>query len=165
MLPSQKKPMLFSFVVICCCRFPISFSNFESPRKMSLMSPLFTIIGDSNVRRNMTGLNVASREAMKSAQIIDCDKIASLESALRDVRAESNVLIIASITEFLMEPGDCGTIFSSIDPVLAALTTKLSGFCAYRPSLQVGVTRLTPSSACFICVWSLTSSIIEKITY
>ena len=35
------------------------------------MSRLISIIGDGNVRRNMTGLNVASREAMKSAQVID----------------------------------------------------------------------------------------------
>ena len=37
----------------------------------STMSRLISIIGDANVRRNMAGLNVSSRDAMKNAQVID----------------------------------------------------------------------------------------------
>ena len=100
------------------------------------VSRLFTVIGDANVRRNMIGMNIASRECMKTAQIIDCSALVGLDQALNEVRAESNVLILASVTEFLLANGDCGTIFSSIDPVLCDLTTKIVGFCAYRPHLQ-----------------------------
>ena len=101
------------------------------------ISRLFTVIGDANFRRNMTGLNIASRESMKTAQLIDCVHLANLDKALQEVRAESSVLIIASMTEFIVSSGDCGTIFSSVDPVLADVATKLSGFCAFRPTLQV----------------------------
>ena len=104
--------------------------------KMST-DPLFTIVGDTNVTRNMTGLNIASRPSMKSAQVIECLSQANFETALTDVRAESSVLIIACLTDFLLASGDCGTIFSSVDPVLATLVTKLSNFCAYRPNLKV----------------------------
>ena len=98
---------------------------------------MYTIIGDANVRRNMTGLNMASREAMKTAEIIDCTLMSNLDASLNAVRAESTILILASITEFLLSSGDCGTIFSSIDPVLASLSAKLNGFSTFRPGLQV----------------------------
>ena len=101
------------------------------------LSRLYTIIGDSNVRRNMTGLNMASREVMKTAEIIDCTLMSTLDASLNSVRPESNILILASVTEFLLSSGDCGTIFSSIDPVLSSLSAKLNGFSTFRPNLQV----------------------------
>ena len=99
----------------------------------------FSIIGDANVRRNMTGLNLASREVMKGSQIIDCDTMASLDAALGEVRSESTVLILASITEFLIVGGFCGTIYSSIDTTLALFANKINGFCDSRPNLQVHI--------------------------
>ena len=129
---------------VCCLPFSgerflnfiKTFSSFIKFLIMSL-SRLFTIIGDQNVRRNMTGLNIASREAMKSAQIIDCVSLSTLDKALHEVRAESTVLILASITEFIIAGGDCGTIHSSLDPVLSSFATTLIGFCAFRPNLHV----------------------------
>ena len=100
------------------------------------VSRIFTIVGDGNVRRNMTALNIASRTSMKKAQIIDHVGI-PLEQALAGVQPESNVCIIASITEMLISGGDCGTIFSTIDPVLASLHAQISSFCIARPSIQV----------------------------
>ena len=101
-----------------------------------MVSKLYTIIGDANVRRNMIGMNIASRESMKAAQIIDCVSMATLDDALSEVKSETEVLIVAAITEFLLASGDCGTIFSSVDPILSALATKLSNFCGHRPSLK-----------------------------
>ena len=107
------------------------------------ISRLFTIIGDQNVRRNMTGLNVASREVMKSAQVLDCSSMTDMDSRLNEVRPESEVLILASITEFLLSSGDCGTIYSSIDPVLTAFASKVVGFCAYRRNLKASISFIT----------------------
>ena len=101
------------------------------------MSRLFSIVGDSNIRRNMTGLNIASRDSMKTAQVIDCASLIALDAAFQEVRAESEVLILATITDFLISGGTGGTIFSTIDPVLATFTTKLLNFVAFRPNLQV----------------------------
>ena len=101
------------------------------------MSRLVSVVGDSNVRRNMTSLNMASRESIKNAQIIDCAIISSLDSALASVRKESSLCIVACITDFLVMAGECGTILSSIDPVLASFSQKLTSFCSSRQSLQV----------------------------
>ena len=112
------------------------------------MSRLFSVVGDSNVRRNMTGLNTASREAMKSAQVIDCESLAAFEAALTEVRAESNVCIIAALTGFILASGDCGTINSAIDPVLDSVSKKLAQFCNARRDLQVRQVGLVFSLVC-----------------
>ena len=101
------------------------------------VSRLFTVIGDMNIRRNMTELNIASRESMKNAQVIDCVSLVAFDEALSNIRKESSVLIVAAVTEFIMSIGDCGTVASTIDPVLSELTNKLCGFCLLRPNLQV----------------------------
>ena len=101
------------------------------------VSRLFTIIGDSNVRRNMTGLNIASREAMKKAQIIDYNGVTPFASALNDVKKDTNVCIIAAVTDLLVANGDCGTIAASIDPVLTDICAQLSSFCVAHPTIQV----------------------------
>ena len=102
-----------------------------------MVSKLYTIIGDANVRRNMIGMTIASRESMKAAQIIDCVHLSTLDNALNEVCADSSMLVLASMTEFIVSSGDCGTIFSSIDPVLADVATKICGFCSHRPTLKV----------------------------
>ena len=101
------------------------------------MSRMISVVGDDNVRRNMTGLNLASRESMKKSQVIDCSVLASLDAALESVRSESTVCVVASITEFLVASGDCGTIFSTIDPILATFAQKLYDFCGRRQTLKV----------------------------
>ena len=102
-----------------------------------MVSKLYTIIGDANVRRNMIGMNIASRESMKAAQIIDCVQMSTLDSALLEVRAESEVLILASITEFLLGNGNTGTLASTVDPVLTSFAAAIHRFCASRQTLQV----------------------------
>ena len=97
----------------------------------------FSIIGDANVRRNMTGFNVASREAMQSAQVIDFLGVTPIEQALNEVRPESTVCIVAAVTDLILSSGDCGTIYALIDSVLDSFFTSLSRFCVSRPDLQV----------------------------
>ena len=101
------------------------------------LSRLFTIIGDANVRRNMTGMNVASREVMKTAQILDYNGVGPFDAVLGQVRPESSVCIIAAITDLLLSNGDCGTIYSSVDPVLNAFCGQITNFCLSRPDLKV----------------------------
>ena len=102
-----------------------------------MVTRLVTIVGDTNVRRNMTGLNIASREAMKSAQILDYNGSGAISAVLNDVRPDSTVCIVAAITDFLLSSGDCGTIFASVDPLLTDFSHQIVGFCNSRPNLQV----------------------------
>ena len=101
------------------------------------ISRVYSIIGDTNIRRNMTNLNVASREVMKKAQIIDCSQMSALDQALSQVRVDSSILIVASITEFLLSGGDCSSIASSIDPILSTFSAKITGYCSFHPAQQV----------------------------
>ena len=101
------------------------------------MARLISIIGDGNVRRNMTGLNVASRESMKKAQIIDYQAPSSFDDAFKEIRAESSVCIIAAVTDLLLSGGDSGTIFSTIDPILDTFRNKVYSLCTARPDLEV----------------------------
>ena len=89
------------------------------------ISRLFTVLGDSNVRDNMTALNMASREVMKKAQIIPCPSMSSLGSALSGIRDESNVFVFAGVTQLLLSTEECSTIYATIDPVLASLKDEL----------------------------------------
>ena len=102
-----------------------------------MVTRLVTIVGDANVRRNMTGLNIASREAMKSAQVIDYNGAGPISAVLTSVRPDSTVCIVAAITDFLLASGDCGTIFASIDPLLTDFHSQIVNFCSSRPNLQV----------------------------
>ena len=114
--------------------------NFQdSSRNLRLinMARLVSIIGDANVRRNMTGLNVASREAMKNAQIIDYPGLTPIDQALQEIRSESTICIVAAITEPIVSNGDCGTVFASVDPVLSSLHASISAYCTSHPDLQV----------------------------
>ena len=85
----------------------------------------------------MTGLNIASREVMKNAQVIDYHGVSPVNQALSEIRPESTICIFAGITEPLLTNGDCGTINASVDPVLTDLFTSLSNFSLAHPVLQV----------------------------
>ena len=103
------------------------------------MSRLISIIGDANVKRNMTGMNIASRDSMKNAQVIDYVAPASFDTVFREIRPESTVCIIAALTDLLLAGGDGGTIFSTIDPILSSFRTKAFALCTSRPDLQARV--------------------------
>ena len=100
---------------------------------------LFTVVGDGNVRRNMTNMNIASRVAMGSAKVIDCSAMSDFAQALREVSADTTVCIVQSVTSFLVACEDAGTIFASIDPLLAEFNTQLRSFASSRPTVQVMV--------------------------
>ena len=106
------------------------------------ISRLFTVIGDGNVRRNMTGLNSASRDSMKNAQVIPCEALGDLANSLSKVRAESNVVIIASITEMLLTAEDCGTLSSTCDTMFSLFKDRVSDFCHQKPGVSVIVAPL-----------------------
>ena len=86
----------------------------------------------------MTGLNIASREVMKSAQVIDCTGANTLDQSLQQVRVETTHLIIAAITDHLLANGFCGTIYATVDPILTSVFKSISSYCVAHPILQVG---------------------------
>ena len=100
----------------------------------------FTIVGDSNIKWNMTPTNCRDRPLMSGAQVLQCGHIGMLSTSFGAVRAESTICIVAVVTELLLATGECGTIFSTIDPILATFAQKLNDFCSSRQGLKVNLT-------------------------
>ena len=61
----------------------------------------FTLIGDSNVRRHMSELNCRDRPLMSGAQVLLCGHPGVFSEAINSIRAESDVCIVACVTNFL----------------------------------------------------------------
>ena len=55
------------------------------------LSRAFSIIGDRNVRDHMTSLNIASRDAMKTAQILACPSLANLGVVFSEIRFDHHL--------------------------------------------------------------------------
>ena len=75
---------------------------------------IFSLIGDSNVQRNLVDYNFGGREVMSNAQLIPCTSMSTFAACLPKVRPESNVLIISVLSNFLRdsEPQtDLGKVF------------------------------------------------------
>ena len=98
---------------------------------------IYSIIGDSNLKRNMTSMNIASRSVMKDCQVIDCTGLDNLEVSFATVRDESTVCIFSAISELLAFGPDRGTVQASVNHVLTSVAAKLAILCRARPSLQV----------------------------
>ena len=103
------------------------------------MAHIFTVIGDSNIRRNMTTMNMASRQAMAGCQVIDCPSFSELESSFASIRAESNVCVFQAVTHLLLSAPDLGTVQSTIDTLFNELSAKLIILCRARPDLTLTI--------------------------
>lgn len=100
---------------------------------------LFTIIGDSNVSRNMTPFNVRDRPGLSDAQVLSCSKLQVMPDALRSARAASNIIIVACITNMLTASEEAGSIAARVGPILREFRAHLDAFCASRVTTLVAV--------------------------
>ena len=64
---------------------------------------VFSVIGDSNVQRNLLDYNCSGREDMKSAQLIPCTSFAVFAACLAKIRPETNILILSCLSNFLRD--------------------------------------------------------------
>ena len=100
---------------------------------------LFSVVGDGNIRRNMTTMNVASRASMGTAKIIDCLAIDNFSQALSSVSPDTTVVILQCLTSFLVACPDTGSVFSTVDPVFTEFATQVRDFCSSRTATSVMV--------------------------
>ena len=80
--------------------------------KLLNMSRIFSIVGDSNVRRHMNPTNCRDRAPMTSAQVLPCSKVEVFRQSLSSVRRESNVCLIACVSNFLADSRDTSSSVS-----------------------------------------------------
>ena len=100
------------------------------------MSLIFTIIGDSNVKRHMVPMNCRDRPLMTSAQVLQCGRLEVLAEALKQVRSESNVCVFSCVTNFLTSCEASSTVSLLAEGIFVDFLSKLEAFCAQKPDLK-----------------------------
>ena len=105
------------------------------------LSRCFTLLGDSNIRRNVNSVNCRDRPLMKAAQVVVCKKISLLGEALKEVREASNVCVISCLSNFISDApdedeGSSSTARTRAEPVLLEFRTQ-SGPFGYAHGYEV----------------------------
>ena len=62
-----------------------------------------SLIGDSNVQRNLVDYNFRGREIMINAQMLPCTSISTFAGCLTKIRPISNILILSILSNFLRD--------------------------------------------------------------
>lgn len=78
----------------------------------------YFILGDSNVRRNVGGLNRRLCPALATATIISCGDLSTFDECVGRVDAECDVLVVACLTNFLVSAGENSTAGKRVEPIL-----------------------------------------------
>ena len=118
-------------------RFPASCLSDELRAFTMSVPQLFTVVGDSNVRRNMTPFNVRDRPGLVDAQVLACSRLEVLPDALRSVRASSTIVILACLTNYLTSSEESSTTSDRVYSVLSEFRQHIDAFCVSRPSTVV----------------------------
>jgi hypothetical protein len=102
------------------------------------MQRCFSIIGDSNVTRNLTKVNCRSNPLMKASQVIPCGHLEVLSEALRQVRAESNVCVLSCITNLFTSIPDnaASPVSHRVEPVLTEFRDVILAACESNPEVS-----------------------------
>lgn len=111
----------------------------------------FSLIGDSNIQRNMGSLNCRYRPLMSNAQVIPCGRLDILPEALSQVRAETNVCVHLCIANFITRSEGSSTSPSlRIEPVLGQFLHCIE---ASALANETGLFLITPPTYRTFPVW------------
>ena len=99
------------------------------------LSRVFSIVGDSNVKKNFSKTNARACPSMSGCQVLSCQKLELLEEALGKIRKESNVCIVSCVTNFLASSDEDSMISRRIEPVLDDFCTLLGAACVAQPQV------------------------------
>ena len=100
----------------------------------------FTVIGDSNVRRHMVPQNCRDRPHMVGAQVKTCGNFDTFREVLRSVRAETTIVVLACLTNFLTaSEGESTSAAVRVEPALIEFKDVLLDFCQEQPERFVNL--------------------------
>lgn len=97
------------------------------------MSPIFTLIGDSNIRNHVNKNSLRANPALKSAQVLSCGSFAIFAPTLEKVRSTSTACIISCVTNFICDVEGPPTVSLRVDPPLQDFRTVLLEVCSANP--------------------------------
>ena len=101
------------------------------------MSRIFSLIGDSNIRRHMNSQNCQLPQ-MAEAEVKTCGRIEVLAEVLRSVRSQTTVVVLSCLTNFLTSSeGTSASAGLRVEPVLVDFREILLDFCSEQPERYV----------------------------
>jgi hypothetical protein len=96
--------------------------------------PVFSIVGDSNVRTHMNPTNVRDRPLMSAAQVIFCTKLAVFVQSMRSIKPEATVCILSCITNFLTDSSDSSSSAAlRVGQAMDDFFARVVEFCTAHP--------------------------------
>ena len=115
---------------------------------------VYSLIGDSNVQRNVSKTSFRASPLLKSAQIIPCGNLAIFSESLLKVRAEVTVCIVACLTNFITssDESSSSSVSGRIEPVLTTIIEALHVVCGENPDRFYIISGIGshPKPKCFI---------------
>ena len=97
---------------------------------------VFTLLGDSNVRRYINKTSVRASQDIKAAQVLSCGRIEIFKETLEKTRPESDICVISCLSNFLADADGPEIVAQRIDPVLQDIREVLDEVCASRAGVQ-----------------------------
>ena len=97
------------------------------------MAPIFSLIGDMNIRQHVNKNSCRANPSLKSAQTLSCGNMSIFTATLEKVRSESTACIVACLTNFLSDAEGSSTVSNRVDPVLQDVHAALVGACSANP--------------------------------
>ena len=98
---------------------------------------VFSLLGDSNIRRHITKTTCRASGAVKGAQVIPCGALEIFSESLKSIRAESNMVILSCVTNFITSAADGPLAVSErVEPILQDVHDELVAACEENPDRQ-----------------------------
>ena len=113
--------------------------RFRSTMESSDVAPkpdFFALIGDSNVKRNVTQFNCRSCPDLGKAQVILCNRLELFQESLGKLENKVNVCILACITNFLTSSEEDDNVSKRIEPVLSSFISSIKKVAEKSPSIR-----------------------------
>ena len=103
----------------------------------AVISYEFSVVGDSNIQRNLVDYNCGTREEMRSAQLIPCTAFPTFAGCLSKIRSESNILVLSCLSNFLRDSDSSSDPAVRITAVLEEFRSILFPYCDSNPDLTI----------------------------
>ena len=100
------------------------------------LSRCYSVLGDSNVQRNVNPTAFRTNPLLKSAQIIPCGHLEIFAESLNKVRDSSTVCVVACLTNFLtsIDGSISASVSGKIAPLLSLIVESLKSVCQDNPN-------------------------------
>jgi len=110
--------------------------NMDDPEVVPVVYT-FSVIGDSNIQRNLVDYNCTDREDIRSSQVIPCTSFTTFLGCFPKVRSETNVLIVSCLSNFVRDSESSTDPSSRISKVLEAVRDVIMPYAEANPDLYL----------------------------